>query len=605
VVEHAKVEKRIVSSESSLADKVQRELAACIGCHDCLLACPLSEADTVGIADLNAATRAPTITSPSVVRFLLACTQCQQCVPACPADLSRADMVLFNKMKVEDAVPDRVLTLQVGDHVAPSPFTLDGLARELANVRLFAGVRYEEVRRLLLNVTLRRLAPGQVVCSEGEYHDRLVVVVSGALEQVTSPPGRRGGRVRILSLGPGSFFGEMAVMGDQPEPFAVVAAAPSLVVEAPKAAVHRLLQESPAFGETMRALYARRAVFTYASRPGALGALPPKALEDLLASATLEPVSAGQKVVEEGAPPAHVFVVRAGFLRVTRRLSGGGDEVLVYFREGDVLGAISLLLGERALPFTATAVGRAEVIRIPGDAFRRAVRGAGGARDLWSSGGFEAEQWARLQGTGRARTAAPAVAPASVALDLSWDVLVEQGLAEGRELLVVDQRRCTSCGACVDACGRRHGQSRLELSGIQVEHLLFPTACRHCDDPVCLLCSVAGIVRRPTGEIAIVDDNCIGCGACAERCPYDNIRMHPVEPERRGLFGRLVDFIRGQSAHGPKTADASTPRRAVKCDLCEGHDDYACVTACPVGAAFRANPDAIMGGDVFAALRGK
>jgi Fe-S-cluster-containing hydrogenase component 2 len=29
---------------------------------------------------------------------------------------------------------------------------------------------------------------------------------------------------------------------------------------------------------------------------------------------------------------------------------------------------------------------------------------------------------------------------------------------------------------------------------------------------------------------------------------------------------------------------------AVKCDLCEGYDDYACVRACPVGAAMRIDP---------------
>jgi Fe-S-cluster-containing hydrogenase component 2 len=109
---------------------------------------------------------------------------------------------------------------------------------------------------------------------------------------------------------------------------------------------------------------------------------------------------------------------------------------------------------------------------------------------------------------------------------------------------------------------------------------------------VCLLCSVDGIVRRPSGEIAILPDNCIGCGACAERCPYGNIRMHPVEPAPRSIFRRLFDYLRGPRDTIDE-ADPSVPKKAVKCDLCAGHDDYACVTACPVGAAFRADPATI------------
>jgi CRP-like cAMP-binding protein/Fe-S-cluster-containing hydrogenase component 2 len=587
---------------SALAERVEREVAACIGCHDCLLACPLPEASLVGIADLNAAVHLPVIRKESVVRFLTACTQCQQCVPVCPADLSRADMVLFNKMKVEDAVPDQVIGLQVGERVEPSPFTRAALARELSGLKLFAGVPLDDLRRLLLKITLRRLAPGEELCAEGAYHDRLVVVLSGALEQVSG--GAR--RVRVLVLGPGAFFGEMAVMADQPEPFGVVAQRASLVVEAPKAAVHRLMATVPAFRATMEALYARRAIYAYAARPGALGALPEAALEELFARAALEPLAPGQTLLREGNPPEHVYVVRAGFLRVTRRAPNGGpDEVLVYFHEGDLFGALPLALGEEAHVFTVQAVGRAEVIRIPGDVFLRVLDRHPGARAAVMSGALLAERSARVQGSARPQPTARGEAPAfaSVAQRLSWEVLVEQGLAEGRELLVVDQTRCTHCNACVDACGRRHGTSRLELRGIQVEHLLFPTACRHCDDPVCLLCSVDGIVRRPSGEIAIVPDNCIGCGACAERCPYGNIRMHPVEPAPRSIFRRLFDYLRGPRDDAPD-ADPSVPRKAVKCDLCAGHDDYACVTACPVGAAFRADPATIAPADVRSARGG-
>ncbi|MEP7122870.1 MAG: cyclic nucleotide-binding domain-containing protein [Byssovorax sp.] len=595
---------------SPFTEQVHRDVTACIGCHDCLLACPLPEASLVGIAELNAAVHLPVIRSANVLRFLTACTQCRQCVPACPADLSRADMVLFNKMKVEDALPDQPLSLQIKREVAASPFTLDGLAGELGRVRLFAGVPRADLRRLLLSVTLRRLDPGEALCIEGEFHERLYIVLSGALEQTAAKPSGKDGRVRILVLGPGSFFGEMAIMADQPEPFSVTAQLTSIVVEAPKAAVHRLMNAAPAFRDTMESLHGRRAIYSYLEKPSVLGSLPRAAREELLAGASLVPLKAAQALFREGDPPSDVYLVGSGFLRVTRRslVPGAADEVLVYFREGDLFGALSLLRREPAQIFSVHAVSRVEVIRIPGDLFRRVAERFPEARSLSTTTALEAEQSARAQGSPRARAnAAAAPALLSGAHALSWDVVVEKGLAQGRELLVVDQTRCTHCNGCVDACGRRHGETRLELRGLAIDHLLFPTACRHCDDPVCLLCSVSGIVRRPSGEIAIVEEQCIGCGACAERCPYGNIRMHPVEPPARGILARFLDFLRGPSAEPALSeSDPKVPRKAVKCDLCEGHDDYACVTACPVGAAFRVDPAATFSdGDVFAGARAR
>jgi Fe-S-cluster-containing hydrogenase component 2/CRP-like cAMP-binding protein len=415
--------------------------------------------------------------------------------------------------------------------------------------------------------------------------------------------------VRILLLGPGSFFGEMAIMADRPEPFTVDAREPAIVVEAPKAAVHRLMSGAPAFRDTMESLYERRALFSYVKKPSVLGGLPEASLEELFARAELRSLRAGQSLFREGSRPEDAYLVRAGFLRVTRRpradaAPGSRDDVLVYFREGDLFGALPLVLGEPAHVFSVEAASRAEVIRIPGEAFRRLVEKHPEARSSWAAGALEAERAARLLGS-----APPKEAPASplgtAAQPLSWDVFVEKGLAQGRELLVIDQTRCTHCNGCVDACGRRHGQSRLELRGLQVDQFLFPTACRHCDDPVCLLCSVSGIVRKPSGEIAIVEDHCIGCGACAERCPYGNIRMHPAEPQKKGIFRRLVDYLRGpDDGHAASVDDPKVPRKAVKCDLCAAYEDYACVTACPVGAAARVDPAAAFAaGDVFARAR--
>ncbi len=287
----------MIDSKQLLGEQAEREVMACIGCNDCLLACPLPEKKFVTIAELNAAVHLPIVAAKGVVDFLAACTQCRQCVPACPADLSRADMVLFNKMKVEDLVPNHMLPLQVGGTVTQSAWMLDGLSSQLTQLSIFAGVTVTDLRRLLLTVTLRQLVPGEELCREGEFHERLYVVLSGSVEQ-SSMAGPMG-KVRLLVLGPGSFFGEMAVVADQPEPFTVTALEMTVVLEVPKAAVHRLMQHSPSFRETMEDLYRRRALFTYARQPGGLGTLPDDVVDYLFSAAELRTLRAGEYVFRE------------------------------------------------------------------------------------------------------------------------------------------------------------------------------------------------------------------------------------------------------------------------------------------------------------------
>jgi CRP-like cAMP-binding protein/Fe-S-cluster-containing hydrogenase component 2 len=577
-----------MESREALAFKAESDVMACIGCNDCMLACPLPQAKLVTIAELNAAVHLPVVTNPRAAEFFTACTQCRQCVPACPADLSRADMVLYNKMKVEDRVPNFALMLQVGSRVVPSGWTLDALSERVGAVPLFASAAKKDLRALLLKATLRQLAQGEVLCKESEFYDRLCVLLGGALEQSIRGPGGR--QVQILVLGEGSFFGEMAVMADQPEPYTVRAMAQSLVLELPKAAVARLMSTSAAFKGTMDELYRRRALWTYARTPSVLSALPEQAITELLDKAELRTLKAGDAVLKEGMRPVDAFLIKTGFLRVSRRFEGTTkDRALVYFREGDLFGLTGLLMGEKASPFSVTATTRSEVIRIPGDHLFKVLGRYPAARAVLEGGAQTAERVAR-DNTFMPMPAGGAGMPGTQ-LAMSTEVLVEKGLAAGHEVLVVDQNKCVNCQNCIDACGRRHKYSRLALRGLQVENFLFPAACRHCEDPVCLLCSVNGIVRMPSGEITIVEDNCIGCGACAERCPYGNIRMHAVDAPQDGFLLRLMGVLGFRARQEAQDElKPGTRRLAVKCDLCASYPDYACVTACPVGAMFRIDP---------------
>ena len=171
------------AASHALEASVERDVLACIGCNDCLLACPIVESRQITIAELNGAVHLPVLTDANVIKFVTACTQCQQCVPACPADLNRADMVLFNKLKVEDSVPDHELMLQTRTVVFASGITLDALSQKLGELQLFRGSSALALRRFVLKSTLRMLVPGEELCQEGEFHERLCVVLSGSLEQ--------------------------------------------------------------------------------------------------------------------------------------------------------------------------------------------------------------------------------------------------------------------------------------------------------------------------------------------------------------------------------------------------------------------------------------
>jgi Fe-S-cluster-containing dehydrogenase component/CRP-like cAMP-binding protein len=575
-----------------IALKAIADVTACIGCNDCMIACPLPQSRNVSIAALNAAVNEATISDASVIDFVTACTQCRQCVPACPADLSRADMVLFNKTKVEDSVADHFLPIQLGQSVEQSRWKLDALASQLTELPLFNGVEHSDVRRLLLSVTLRQLKSGEVLCKAGEFHERLVVVLFGNLEQFAEGP--KAQRIPIVSYGPGSFLGEMGVMADQPEPFSVSALQLAAVLEIPKASLRRLMQRSQPFAATMEELYRRRALWTYARSPDTLGGLPEHAVVELFEGAELLLLKQGQNVFREGEAPRDFYLVRSGFLRASRTVDGS-ERVLTYFREGDVFGLLPLLQRELVHSYSLSASTRAEIIRVPAARLHTVQSRHPAALSALTENALSAERVARSL-----EIAPPSQKVANIGthmMPLSSEVLLDMGVAKGRGVLVVDQTKCTYCQNCMKACERRHGESRLQLRGIQLEHLLFPTACRHCEDPQCLLCSVNGIVRRPSGEISIVTENCIGCGACADRCPYGNISMQPVEKPKRGLLFNLLDLLRGPVERAAALAELGShvPQRAVKCDLCADYADYACVTACPTGAAFRTDASAQLG----------
>ncbi len=112
--------------------------------------------------------------------------------------------------------------------------------------------------------------------------------------------------------------------------------------------------------------------------------------------------------------------------------------------------------------------------------------------------------------------------------------LYSRGEMKKRWAMVVDLRRCTGCYACQVTCKVEFGvpfegfRTWLETYeyGLypEVKRLFLPRMCNHCDNPPCVpVCPVQAIYKRDDGIVQIDQLKCIGCGYCAEACPYGAI----------------------------------------------------------------------------------
>src|SRR5207247_1200611 len=98
-----------------------------------------------------------------------------------------------------------------------------------------------------------------------------------------------------------------------------------------------------------------------------------------------------------------------------------------------------------------------------------------------------------------------------------------------------------------------------------------------------------------------------GCALCEPACPYGTIHMQSLvgdetmEVKASPITNFLAKFGIGAkprpAAPRPeeKEGEKKKLRMAVKCDLCAGRADMACICNCPCGAIERIDPTVLLG----------
>lgn len=442
-------------------------------------------------------------------------------------------------------------------------------------------------------VRLLTYEPGEAVITEGDWGgNTFYIVVRGNVDVLV------GGGLKVAELKPGTQFGEMSVLGGVPRNATVKArpSEPAQILEVQRPAL-RLLRKLSSFSETLDRTYRSHGRDATIEDLKIITGISPDMLNELKSIALFKVYSKNHVLFREGERADQIYIIKEGWLR-----RSAGD------RE-DFLGRGYCFAAEGAgatWPFTVTLMGRTEALEISVSKLRQTP--SLNKPLLEALRRFAPP--ASLEGVAAAKPALREQV-ASAQRDL-----INTGLVDATNLLVMDMDLCVRCGNCSLACHKIHGQSRLTRRGIHITRLtslkpsaqqsaLSPEVCLHCKDPECLTgCPTGAIGRFANGQIDINPATCIGCGDCAMQCPYNAISMISRKPQTydsNGGFGRkLADLFRLKSDTLPPSVEATDDLLAVKCNLCTDRASlnppasktqvYSCEQNCPTGALARINP---------------
>lgn len=613
-------------------DEVRFEIDMCIGCDRCMRACPVPLSAMVNIAELNLATTSDEV-APHVARFTNECVMCGSCVPVCPVNNHRDLLMLSLKQRLGIPWDGKVDMGKILDGLPPG-WDVPLLLRRMREHFLFNNAQEIPDNYLLHFIASSKILqcmPGTAVLNEGEFGREIFFILEGSFLISSVGPDKES--MPIAHLRRGEFMGERGMLTGQPRNASARAQSAAIVLEVPEQVMQRMMEIIPAIHSYFEGLNNARTIEAFLKRIALFQGVSSTDIHWIAGKIEFKTYDRDAMLFAEkaqGRPEREALhLILDGFVKVARLTAAGtghnktAERIIAYRQSGDYfIGGLDLLGDGRAVSVTAiTRVSAAEIARHDMLAILDRYPEANKRFQLRLQEYREMAQASQtFIGTLdflQTSTSQPQ-RPAETRTELR--ALVGNGVVEGTEVLVIDLDKCVQCDKCEEACERRHGHSRMNRKGMVVGNISVATACRHCQDPVCMLCSRAGIARMPGGEVYITE-SCIGCGICAERCPYDNISIVSLadEAEERSAWQRFSRFFtsgtgkeRGKKALpvmqrslvAPGPFDSSLPldpvaeirkKVAIKCDLCVGYNNQACVQACPTGAACRVQPTQFFG----------
>jgi len=424
-----------------------------------------------------------------------------------------------------------------------------------------------QLREFILDSTVHTPQLGEVIFKRNDYSNTFYSILKGSVKIHIIGKDEK---TSVINLDEGKFFGEMGLLSGRRRSATVIAGDDCVLVETPRRSMLKLLQLSPGVRRSLDEVSLKRIVRDLLGK-----ALSESEIDHLVHEAKFKHFAVGEVLFTEGDKADGLYVVRRGSVTISRVMEGK-EVVLAYVSAGNYVGE-KALVSNSLRSATVKAASPTEVILLEAERVEAVMERNSSIRSHIDSRYLERVDLHDSLASGSSSGLIK--------------FLMEQGVGEATDVLLIDYSLCVHCNNCETACANVHdGTSRLNReAGPTYEQIHVPASCRHCEHPHCMKeCPPDAIHRSVNGEV-FIDDSCIGCDNFQNNCPYDVIQMTVQKPYKpRNIWQILMGL--GPSKCAPQEDEA--PKKAVKCDMCKGLiGGPACERACPTGAAWRVNPE--------------
>ncbi|NMO22156.1 cyclic nucleotide-binding domain-containing protein [Pyxidicoccus fallax] len=244
---------------------------------------------------------------------------------------------------------------------------------------------------LLEALEMRAFFPGQVVVEEGTPGASMFAMVEGRADVVRTLEG--GERRSVATVGPGDFFGELALVSEGLRLATVTVTERSVLLELTRERLGAAAAKHPQVAGAVDAFYRRRMVENLLRSNPLLSKLTPEQKAAVSRDFQLRTVTKNEALLKQGQPGDAFYVVLRGRCTPWLEQPNGRRVALAELREGDVFGEISLLL-DKPVSATVRADVDGVVLRLERAAFEKHLLSQPGLKGMLMRMGTE-----RLQRT--------------------------------------------------------------------------------------------------------------------------------------------------------------------------------------------------------------